>query len=60
MTLFLLSGRWLEARAKRSSGAALHALLAMGAKDVAVLRGGTEVRIPVGQHLRDRRLDAHR
>ena len=47
VTLFLLTGRWLEARAKRSSGAALHALLAMGAKDVAVLRGGAETRVPV-------------
>ena len=49
VTLFLLTGRWLEARAKRSSGAALHALLAMGAKDVAVLRGGAETRVPVEQ-----------
>ncbi len=49
VTLFLLTGRWLEARAKRSSGAALHALLAMGAKDVAVLRSGAETRVPVEQ-----------
>ena len=49
VTLFLLTGRWLEARAKRSSGAALHALLAMGAKDVAVLRDGAETRVPVEQ-----------
>jgi Cu+-exporting ATPase len=49
VTLFLLTGRWLEARAKRSSGAALHALLAMGAKDVAVLRAGVETRVPVEQ-----------
>ncbi|MFB7862590.1 heavy metal translocating P-type ATPase [Streptomyces sp. NPDC056069] len=44
---FILLGRYLEARAKRKAGAALHALLRLGAKDVAVLRGGTEVRIPV-------------
>ncbi|MFD9029774.1 heavy metal translocating P-type ATPase [Streptomyces sp. NPDC059567] len=44
---FILLGRYLEARAKRKAGAALHALMELGAKDVAVLRGGTEVRIPV-------------
>ncbi|GAA4216726.1 heavy metal translocating P-type ATPase [Actinocatenispora rupis] len=45
---FLLAGRYFEARAKRRAGAALHALLQLGAKDVAVLRGGTEHRVPVG------------
>jgi Cu+-exporting ATPase len=49
VTTFLLVGRWFEARAKRRSGAALRALLAMGAKDVAVLRDGVEVRVPVEQ-----------
>ena len=49
VTTFLLAGRYAEARAKRRSGAALRALLEMGAKDVAVLRGGSEVRIPVGE-----------
>ncbi|MGV9691081.1 heavy metal translocating P-type ATPase [Streptomyces sp. NPDC003444] len=44
---FILLGRWLEARAKRKAGAALRALMELGAKDVAVLRGGTETRIPV-------------
>ncbi|MFF2651552.1 heavy metal translocating P-type ATPase [Streptomyces sp. NPDC058045] len=44
---FILLGRYLEARAKRRAGAALHALLELGAKDVAVLRDGHEVRIPV-------------
>ncbi|MGW2558991.1 heavy metal translocating P-type ATPase [Streptomyces sp. NPDC001514] len=43
---FVLLGRYLEARAKRKAGAALRAMLELGAKDVAVLRGGTEVRIP--------------
>ncbi|MFD8730725.1 heavy metal translocating P-type ATPase [Streptomyces sp. NPDC059611] len=43
---FILLGRYLEARAKRKSGAALRALMHLGAKDVAVLRGGTEVRVP--------------
>ncbi len=47
LTLFLLTGKWLEARAKRSSGAALRALLEMGAKDVAVVRDGVERRVPV-------------
>ncbi|RFU85566.1 Cu(2+)-exporting ATPase [Streptomyces triticagri] len=46
---FILLGRWLEARAKRRAGAALHALLDLGAKDAALLRGGTEVRVPVSR-----------
>jgi Cu+-exporting ATPase len=46
--LFILAGRYFEARAKRSSSAALRALLNMGAKDVAVLRDGDEVRVPIG------------
>ncbi|MFF7798308.1 heavy metal translocating P-type ATPase [Streptomyces olivaceus] len=49
VTAFLLLGRWLEARSKRSAGAALRALMELGAKDVAVLREGREVRIPVGR-----------
>ncbi len=47
VTTFLLLGRYLEARAKRRSGAALRALLDLGAKDVAVLRNGVETRIPI-------------
>ncbi|MEU4379260.1 heavy metal translocating P-type ATPase [Micromonospora echinofusca] len=49
VTVFILAGRYFEARAKRTAGAALRALLELGAKDVAVLRGGTETRIPVDQ-----------
>jgi Cu+-exporting ATPase len=49
VTLFLLAGRFLEARAKRRAGAALRALLELGAKDVAVLRDGAEVRIAVAR-----------
>jgi Cu+-exporting ATPase len=49
VTVFLLAGRYFEARAKRRSGAALRALLEMGAKDVAVLRDGREQRIPVAE-----------
>ncbi len=47
VTVFLLAGRYFEARAKRRAGAALRALLDLGAKDVAVVRGGVERRIPV-------------
>ncbi len=49
VTTFLLAGRYAEARAKRQSGAALRALLELGAKDVALLRGGVETRVPVEQ-----------
>jgi Cu+-exporting ATPase len=49
VTAFLLLGRWLEARSKRRAGAALRALMELGAKDVAVLRGGREVRVPVSR-----------
>ncbi|MGY4771183.1 heavy metal translocating P-type ATPase [Kribbella sp. CWNU-51] len=49
VTAFILAGRYFEARAKRRSGAALHALLELGAKDVAVLRNGAETRIPADQ-----------
>jgi Cu+-exporting ATPase len=47
VTLFVLAGRYFEKRAKGTAGAALRALLALGAKDVAVLRAGTETRIPI-------------
>ncbi|MFI5736670.1 heavy metal translocating P-type ATPase [Kribbella sp. NPDC051587] len=49
VTTFILAGRYFEARAKRRSGAALRALLELGAKDVAVLRNGVETRIPAEQ-----------
>jgi len=49
VTVLILAGRFFEATAKKRSGAALRALLNMGAKDVAILRDGVEVRIPVGQ-----------
>ncbi|MFJ9717487.1 heavy metal translocating P-type ATPase [Streptomyces sp. NPDC101213] len=49
VTTFILAGRYLEARSKRKAGAALRALLELGAKDVSVLRNGTEVRVPVAQ-----------
>ncbi|MEV7995099.1 heavy metal translocating P-type ATPase [Streptomyces sp. NPDC086077] len=47
VTAFILLGRYLEARSKRRAGAALRALMELGAKDVAVLRDGREVRVPV-------------
>ena len=46
VTTFILAGRYFEARSKRQAGAALRALLELGAKDVAVLRDGVEARIP--------------
>ncbi|MFD0258589.1 heavy metal translocating P-type ATPase [Kitasatospora indigofera] len=49
VTVLILLGRWLEARSKRRAGAALHALLDLGAKEVAVLEGGREVRLPVAR-----------
>jgi Cu+-exporting ATPase len=49
VTLFILAGRYFEARSKRRAGAALRALLKLGAKDVAVRRDGVETRIPIGQ-----------
>ncbi|WP_159849006.1 heavy metal translocating P-type ATPase [Nocardia sp. CY41] len=49
VTTFILAGRFFEARAKRRAGAALRALLELGAKEVSVLRDGTEQRIPVEQ-----------
>ncbi len=46
VTAFVLLGRWLEARSKRRAGAALTALLDLGAKEASVLRDGGEVRVP--------------
>ncbi|MDK1476134.1 heavy metal translocating P-type ATPase [Streptomyces sp. 549] len=49
VTTFLLLGRYLEARSKRSAGAALRALMELGAGEATVLRDGREERVPVGQ-----------
>ncbi|OBI12619.1 copper-translocating P-type ATPase [Mycobacterium sp. E2327] len=49
VTMFVLAGRYFEKRAKRRAGAALRALVELGAKDVAVLRDGSETRLPVNQ-----------
>jgi Cu+-exporting ATPase len=47
VTVFLLLGRWLEARAKRRAGAALRALLHLGASEATVLQDGQEHQVPV-------------
>jgi P-type Cu+ transporter len=49
VTVFLLAGRWFEARAKRRAGTAIRALLELGAKDASVLGDGTEHRVPIEQ-----------
>jgi Cu+-exporting ATPase len=49
VTVFLLAGRHAEARAKRSAGAALRELAALGAKEATVIRDGVEVRVPAGE-----------
>jgi P-type Cu+ transporter len=48
VTVFILLGRYLEARAKARSGEALRVLASLGAKDVAVVRDGVERRVPIG------------
>ncbi|PKY69897.1 copper-translocating P-type ATPase [Brevibacterium ravenspurgense] len=45
VTMFILAGRYFEKRSKREAGAALRALLELGAKEVSVLRDGVEVKI---------------
>ena len=47
VTMFVLAGRYFEKRSKRQAGAAMRALLGLGAKEVAVLRGGVETLIPI-------------
>jgi P-type Cu+ transporter len=47
ITTLILLGRWLEARARRRSGAALRALLELGAKEARVLRDGVETAVPL-------------
>ncbi|WP_292796671.1 heavy metal translocating P-type ATPase [Microbacterium sp. UBA6633] len=49
VTTFILAGRYFEKRSKRQAGAALRALLELGAKEVAVLRDGVETRIPTSE-----------
>jgi len=47
VTMFLLAGRYFEKRSKRQAGAALRALLELGAKDVAILVGEIETLVPI-------------
>lgn len=47
VTMFILAGRYFEKRSKKQAGAALRALLELGAKEVSVLRNGVETKIPV-------------
>ncbi|MBM2823354.1 MAG: copA 2 [Thermoleophilia bacterium] len=49
ITTLILLGRYLEARAKRRSSAAIRALLEMGAKEARILRDGTEVSVPIDE-----------
>jgi Cu+-exporting ATPase len=49
VTTFILAGRYFEARSKRQAGAALRALLEMGSREVSVLQGGVETRVPIEQ-----------
>ena len=46
VTVFILAGRYFEARAKKQSGAALKALLELGAKETTLLRDGVETTVP--------------
>ncbi|MFE9296797.1 heavy metal translocating P-type ATPase [Streptomyces niveus] len=49
VTAFILAGRYFEARSKRKAGAALRALMELGAKEVTVLRDGVEVTVATGE-----------
>ena len=49
VTMFILAGRYFEKRSKRQAGAAMRALLDLGAKDVSTLREGVETKIPVSE-----------
>ncbi len=49
ITTLIVLGRFLEARARRRSGAAIRALLELGAKEARLLRDGVEVLVPVDQ-----------
>ena len=56
VTALILLGRYLEARAKRTAGAALRALLDLGAKQATVLSDGREISVPADQLARRRRV----
>ena len=46
VTTFILLGRWIEARSKKQAGAAIKALMQLGASEATVLEDGEERRIP--------------
>ncbi len=46
---FVILGRFLETRAKSRAGAALSSLLALGSKEVTIVRGGFPLIVPIGQ-----------
>jgi Cu+-exporting ATPase len=48
ITTLILLGRYLEARARRRSGAAIRALLELGAKEARVIRKDEEIAVPIG------------
>ena len=47
--LFVILGRFLETRAKARAGAALSSLLALGSKEVTIVRGGFPLIVPIEQ-----------
>jgi Cu+-exporting ATPase len=49
VTVLILLGRFFEARAKSRAGAALKALLELGAKEARILRDGAEMLVPIGE-----------
>src|SRR5699024_9848273 len=49
VTTFILAGRYFELKSRRRAGAALRALLDLGAKDVTILRDGHEIRRPAAE-----------
>ena len=49
VTTFILAGRYFEARSKRQAGAALRSLLELGSREVALLQGDVETRVPIEQ-----------
>ena len=49
ITTLILLGRYLEARARSRSSAAIRSLLELGAKEARLLRDGVEVSVPIGE-----------
>ncbi|HQA77038.1 MAG TPA: cation transporter, partial [Propionicimonas sp.] len=47
IVVFLLLGRWIEARSKAAAGEAVRALLHLGATEASLLRDGRETRVPI-------------